>query len=680
VILAAVAAILGLSVAGALREQERLLAEFTTTTRQQVHASVDELSARLDALDQDTRMLLDLVERSRANTDADPAIERRVWASAFQALAVVVAQYRTLAYIDAHGKMEVLAVDPTETQRIVDALMPPTRHLAAEVSRKRTKTLGEPVRYGARSFLLYGTPAGDGGAIVVASDAAIFLGAVAWTPLPVARLFVTDPASVVWSGCETAQGCRAADADTTARLQHVTAQSVTALAPPVSHALGLGRVPAVLISERVTRPTGSWVVTWVASSQAILAREQSLLLRIIVTAMAVAVAVAGVGVVILRQQRKAVELAQRLEYAQALASAREISESIVAHAPLGVLGVSQDGRVALANTFLTERVGPIAVGTPLHDALAAGGTGWLRDLEPLLLADAPAREIDIVKHELRAVATELHQFHVRIVPIHNQKLGVRAFALLEDRSELRSLENQLVRAEKVITVGVLSAGIAHEIGSPLAVIRGRAEQVLRHVGGGPRADDLRVIIKHIDNISSTIRQLLDFSRRQPIEQRAVAVDAAVERARALLQWKLEARHLQLEVALADDLPLVAADLDQLVQVLVNLLLNACDACQPGMAVRLTGAVRRGGGVRLEVIDHGCGIAPEHMNAVFDPFFTTKKRGEGTGLGLSIVAAIVRNHGGEINLASAPGKGTTVSVSWPAISEADAAAASEAARA
>src|SRR6185295_11908527 len=111
----------------------------------------------------------------------------------------------------------------------------------------------------------------------------------------------------------------------------------------------------------------------------------------------------------------------------------------------------------------------------------------------------------------------------------NPAFGVRTFALFEDQSELRNLESQLVRAEKLITVGVLSAGIANEIGSPLAVIRGRAEQVLRQVArdAGPsrRAEDLRVIIKHIDNISSTIRQLLDFSRRQTIARQPTPLAA-----------------------------------------------------------------------------------------------------------------------------------------------------------
>ena len=108
---------------------------------------------------------------------------------------------------------------------------------------------------------------------------------------------------------------------------------------------------------------------------------------------------------------------------------------------------------------------------------------------------------------------------------------------------------------------------------------------------------------------------------------------------------------------------IAADPDQLQQVLVNLLLNACDASERGSTVTVAAAAQAGV-VRFEVIDRGCGILAEHMNAVFDPFFTTKKRGEGTGLGLTIAAGIVRNHGGQIDLASAPGKGTTITVGWP----------------
>jgi signal transduction histidine kinase len=666
VIVTALAGILAFSRGSALREEAQMVEDFTHATRQQAHASSEALRARLDALDQDTRMLTDLVEHSDTGRTPDAVTERRIWEGAFRALAVVVPQYRTIALVDAAGKLEVLESDPTETPDMVTALIPDTQRLAREVTAKNAKALGKTARYGARSFFLYGTPVRGGRAIVVASDAAIFLGAVAWTTLPAARMFVTDPAGVVWGGCETSGGCRATPAG-------VTDDQLDVEVPPmmrVSSRGARGRAvntehrPAVQISERVDRPTGSWVVTWVASTRGIYEQQRSMLARVVLTAMAAALAVAIIGAVILRQQRKAVELEGRLRFAQALASARETSESIVENAPLGVLGVSKEGRVVLANSFLTERFGAIRIGAPLREAFSGSGAEWGDTLEPLLTDEAIAKHDGAEGQEIRSLAIGAQLFHVRVVPVRDQDFGVRAFALVEDQSEIRNLENQLVRAEKLITVGVLSAGIAHEIGSPLAVVRGRAEQVLRAIGTGPRAEDLRVMIKHIDNITSTIRQVLDFSRRQAIERQAVPLETVVERACSLLEWKSEAKRMRIEVAIEEDLPPLAADPDQLQQVFVNLLLNACDASQEGDRVQVTARLTREGLVQIEVVDRGCGIAPEHMNTVFDPFFTTKKRGEGTGLGLPIAASIVRNHGGQINLDSALGKGTTVTVVWP----------------
>jgi len=559
VILAVLALIVELSVASARREEGRLLDEFTTATRRQAHASAEVLSARLDALDQDTRVLTDLVERSRHSPEHDPRIEHRVSETAFRALVVVVPHYRIISLNKADGTVEILAVDPTETSPTVDGLAAPMQHLAREVSSRRVKAIGEPARFGSRSFLLYGTPVKGGGAVVVASDAAMFLAAGAWPSVPVSRLFVTDPGGVVWTGCATAGGCSATDSETVTKYFQAPAPSAAQIAPEAGEILGVSRAPAVQVSEAVERPTGTWVVTWVASSRAIMDRQAWLLSRVVISAIGAAFAVAGVGFFILRQQRRALALENELRYARAVAAARD-------------------------------------------------------------------------------------------------------------------LENQLVRAEKLITVGVLSTEMAHEIGSPLAVIRGRAEQVLREVSGGPRAEDLNVIIKHVDNISSTVRQILDFARRPANERREVSLQSAIDRARELLAWKVDARDLTIEVTMPDGLPMLMADPDQLQQVLVNLLLNACDASQSGGRIRVEASAGEGAIVRIRVLDQGSGIPTEHLHAVFDPFFTTKPRGEGTGLGLPIAASIVRNHGGQIDLASAPGQGTTATVLWPA-----AAYASEAAR-
>jgi two-component system sensor histidine kinase HydH len=673
-LLAAVAGILSLSVASALRDQHRLLDDFTAENRDQLHAAVKTLGARLEGLEQDTRMLTELVERSMSGRELEPSTERRVWSSAFQSLANVVEHYRSIALYRPDGSLDVMGLDPHEDLTTGDALLDWSRQLAPQVTSTRANVLGRPaVRHGQRAFFLYGAPVRRWGSIVVTSDVALLLAPLVPPHPSSSRLYVVDPGGAVWAGCGSEVGCREMAPGSIPAFLREGKAGVTEVYPRAAHGIGLPSAPAVRIIERLERPTGTWVVTWLASSQAIVNREQSLLLRLVATVVAAAVAVAGVGLVILRQQRKAFVLEGRLQYAQALASARETSEAIVENAPLGVLGIAQDGRVALANRFLTDRLGPIRVGVPLAQAFSAEGAAWLRELEPLLLGKVPAGDEGAAFRDLRPTSTS-PAFDVRIAPVRNPALGVQTFALFEDRSKIHELENQLVRAEKLITVGVLSAGIAHEIGSPLAVIRGRAEQVLRDVGSGPRAEDLRIIIKHIDHITTTIRQLLDFSRRQPIERRAVALESIVRRARELLQWKLEANKLQLETEIEAALPMLAADPDQLQQVLVNLVLNACDASARGGVIRLVARLARASGVTgerlvaLEVIDHGCGIAAEHLHAVFDPFFTTKKRGEGTGLGLSIALSIVRNHGGKLDLASAYGKGTTVAVLWPAVPE------------
>jgi signal transduction histidine kinase len=130
--------------------------------------------------------------------------------------------------------------------------------------------------------------------------------------------------------------------------------------------------------------------------------------------------------------------------------------------------------------------------------------------------------------------------------------------------------------------------------------------------------------------------------------------------------------VQLAVAVAPSVPAIAADPGQLEQVLVNLLINACDACSAGGHVSARAGAGEGS-VEIAISDDGCGIAPEHLSSVLDPFFTTKKRGQGTGLGLTIAADIVKNHGGSLEIESRPGSGTTVRVRLPAATAATATA-------
>ena len=233
---------------------------------------------------------------------------------------------------------------------------------------------------------------------------------------------------------------------------------------------------------------------------------------------------------------------------------------------------------------------------------------------------------------------------------------------LRHAEELNRLEHQLVRAEKLATVGVLTAGLAHELGTPLAIIRGRAEIL----GEKIKLPEIATILEQSDGIASTLRQVLDFSREQPVVLQPTDVTAAFHNVAGLLDFRLRQKQIVCNVQPADGTLLVAADPDQLQQVLVNLLMNACDACRTGgrITLRAWRDPTSLGFVRLDVTDDGCGIPAAMLDSVFDPFFTTKPKGEGTGLGLPVVASIVRNHLGRISIASTEGDGTTVTLLWP----------------
>jgi signal transduction histidine kinase len=197
-------------------------------------------------------------------------------------------------------------------------------------------------------------------------------------------------------------------------------------------------------------------------------------------------------------------------------------------------------------------------------------------------------------------------------------------------------------------------------------VRGRAERVASKLGPEhAESPNVRVMIDEIDRVARLIRQLLDFSRASPVEARPVPLDAVVRNVAELLGFEARSRGVRLRNEVGPEIPPLAADADQLKQVLVNLAMNAMHACAPGGTVALRARPDAGRGVAvLEIEDDGAGIPEDLRHRVFDPFFTTKKRGKGTGLGLTVAAQIVRKHGGEIDLASAVGRGTRVIVEWP----------------
>ena len=240
--------------------------------------------------------------------------------------------------------------------------------------------------------------------------------------------------------------------------------------------------------------------------------------------------------------------------------------------------------------------------------------------------------------------------------------------ILADRERALDLEQQLRHAETLSVAGKLASGIAHEVGTPLNIISGRAEMIFASLPPDhPAREDVQIIVEQIDRISAIIRSLLDTVRLRKPEIQGVPVQPAVTGVLALLEHLARRRGIVLEAQVPADLPEVAADPAQLQQVLLNLLMNAIEATPDGGrgAVEARATVHGGQpGVSVSVIDTGVGIPPEARSRIFDAFFTTKAPGQGTGLGLAICRDIVRDHGGTIGVQSRPGQGTTFTVWLP----------------
>jgi two-component system NtrC family sensor kinase len=284
------------------------------------------------------------------------------------------------------------------------------------------------------------------------------------------------------------------------------------------------------------------------------------------------------------------------------------------------------------------------------------------------------QRIEITRQdEIGQLAEEFNRMAANLQAAHTE--------LLRQAQERLKLEQEVQQSQKLAEVGMLAAKMAHEIGTPLNVISGRAE-VLEQVipPDHPDRRHLEVIIKQSERISGTIRTLLDYTRPRRPSLRPEPLLPILGRVASLLMERSQRRSVRIHLDLPFGLPLVLADPDQLQQAFLNLVKNALDASPPGSVVRLATAedpllkgeglsgVTRGKAevpaLAVHVLDSGKGMTAEQLDRVFEPFFSTKGQGVGTGLGLPIVEEIIRAHRGEIEMLSAPGTGTEVIVRLP----------------
>lgn len=247
-------------------------------------------------------------------------------------------------------------------------------------------------------------------------------------------------------------------------------------------------------------------------------------------------------------------------------------------------------------------------------------------------------------------------------------LGAARAQLVEETERALALERQVRHAQTVAVAGRLATAVAHEIGTPLNIISGRAETLLRTLPADDRQrEDLSAIVTQIDRICVMIRSLLDTVRPPKPDVKPIRIGTVVLGVLPLLRHAARSEHVSLDVEVPETLPPLLADSNQLQQVLINLAVNAAEATPGGGHVRIEAAtaIHEGRpGVRLVVRDTGPGIPASVRQLIFQPFFTTKPAGRGTGLGLTICRDIVKEHGGTIDLDDT-GQGTAFAIWLPA---------------
>ena len=248
-----------------------------------------------------------------------------------------------------------------------------------------------------------------------------------------------------------------------------------------------------------------------------------------------------------------------------------------------------------------------------------------------------------------------------------QNLRARNREIMAMSEKLRENQRELAQREKMIAIGTMAAGVAHEIGNPLAGVSAIVQVLRRRKPTSEQREHLQKIHELVERIARIVRQLVEFARPASAERVMVNLDALIEDTLGILRYSRHDRRGRIESVHNDRLPPVFVNPQQFQQVLLNLVLNGLDALEEGQGKALVRIERshENGWVKVRVRDWGCGMTADQVRQAFEPFYTTKAPNRGTGLGLAVSYRLVESQGGTIGIQSTPGEGTTVTVSFPA---------------
>ncbi|MFZ0412890.1 MAG: ATP-binding protein [Candidatus Acidiferrales bacterium] len=342
---------------------------------------------------------------------------------------------------------------------------------------------------------------------------------------------------------------------------------------------------------------------------------------------------------------------------------KDFSENIVESLKIGVLTVDLEDCIESWNPQLED-----LLEIPRAEALRRRVTEILpSDLVAEIASRADGEHVSgIYKFHLNARSGRHLVVNVSIAPLVG-KDGARLgrLVLIDDITQRARLEEQMIQTEKLTSLGLLAAGVAHEVNTPLAVISNYIQMLAKQIpADDPRQKTIDRIVKQTFRASEIVNNLLNFSRTGAAQLVQLDLNSVLEETLTLVQHPFKSAQVNVIKNYTQELPPVLGSMTRLQQVFLNLFMNARDA-MPGGGMLEVRTWARNGSVEVEVTDTGSGISPEHLHRIFDPFFTTKATGRGTGLGLSVSYGIIKEHAGKVDVRSTPGKGTSFRLEFPA---------------
>ena len=364
---------------------------------------------------------------------------------------------------------------------------------------------------------------------------------------------------------------------------------------------------------------------------------------------------------------------------QATVETRELGKFLITRVPVlasgqavGAIQIAErlDGRDDYVRASAVNTVAATATSIGLAGLVTLVCGVWMigRPLDALIRKARRVGEGDLSgplefrqRDELGELASEMNAMC--------ERLGTAQRLAHEEASARIEALQQLRHADRLVTVGRLAAGIAHELGTPLNVIAGRTKLLRRGRAGSEALEDsLAIVADQVERMAAIIRQLLDFARHREPKRALTELGAVVASTVQLMRPIVKKRGVELRIE-GDARVQAAVDRAQLEQVLSNLIVNAVDACSDGGTVQISCGTQPGADGEpptpfIRIVDDGRGMDEATQSRIFEPFFTTKDVGQGTGLGLSVAYGIVQEHGGSLSVESTPNQGSTFTVRLP----------------